>query len=105
MEGNNTNKIISSLCYFSIFFAGFILPIAVYFIVDDREVKHHAKRALFSHIIPVITIPVIIMFAIMVETMGTFGISIILGFLLAILINIVVVIWNVIKGIQVLKTY
>jgi glycopeptide antibiotics resistance protein len=105
MEENNNYKLISALCYFSIFFAGFILPIAVYFIVDNREVKDHAKRALLSHLIPLITIPIIIMFSIMAETVGGFGIFIIFGFVLAFLITIVVTVWNVVKGIQVLKTY
>jgi hypothetical protein len=105
MEENNNYKLISALCYFSIFFAGFILPIAVYFIVDHSEVKRHASRALFSHLIPLITIPMIIISAIMAETLGGFGIFMIIGFFLAFLINIVVIVWNVIKGIQVLKTY
>jgi hypothetical protein len=102
---NNTNKIISALCYFSIFFAGFILPIAVYFIVDDREVKTHAKRAFISHLIPLVTIPIFVVGGIMSGIGDVFGIVIILGFLLTFLINIVVIIWNVVKGIQVLKSY
>ncbi|MBM7661549.1 hypothetical protein JOC85_002352 [Bacillus mesophilus] len=105
MEKNNNHKLISALCYFSIFFAGFILPIAVYFIVDDYEVKRHATRALFSHLIPLITVPVILIMAILTETVGGFGIFMILGFVLAFLINIVVIVWNVVKGVQVLKTY
>ncbi|WP_456277694.1 DUF4870 domain-containing protein [Bacillus sp. AK128] len=105
MDSNNTNKLISSLCYFSIFFAGFILPIAVYFIVDDAEVKRHASRALISHIIPLITIPVFVFFGFLADAGGGFGLFILLGFLLAFLINMVIIVWNVIKGIQVLKTY
>ena len=48
MKGNN---ILSSLCYFSIFFAPFLLPIIVYFVAED-EVKYHAKKAFWSHVFP-----------------------------------------------------
>ena len=53
---DKTNKIIASLNYFSVFFAPFLLPIAVYFIVDHHEVKEHAKKALISHIVPFLSI-------------------------------------------------
>ncbi|HDR7795260.1 TPA: DUF4870 domain-containing protein, partial [Bacillus luti] len=49
MKGNN---ILLSLCYFSIFFVPFLLPIIVYFIAEDG-VKFHVKRRcdhMFSHI-------------------------------------------------------
>ncbi|KQB92025.1 MULTISPECIES: DUF4870 domain-containing protein [Geobacillus] len=107
----STNKVISSLCYFSIFFAPFILPIVVYFVVEDPGVKHHAKRSLFSHLIPAITIVVFIAFAFVPFLFGQqgeeaflFGGGLIwLGFLVAGALNLVVLIWNIIKGIQVLK--
>lgn len=47
-------KILSALSYFSVLFAPFLLPIIVYFISQDSEVKYHAKKSLISHIIPVI---------------------------------------------------
>lgn len=101
----DTNKIISSLCYFSIFFAGFILPIAVYFIVEDEVVKGHARSAFVSHLIPLITIPVFIISGLITGSGDVFGVAVILGFLIAFIVNIVVIIWNVIKGITVLKDY
>lgn len=104
-----TNKLISSLCYFSIFFAGFILPVAVYFIVDDLEVKTHAKRAFLSHLIPLVTIPLfIIPFFIMgagggePDTFFAFGLPIFM-FLIIGGVNLAVMIWNVVKGIKVLN--
>lgn len=98
-----TNRLVSSLCYFSIFFAGFIFPIAVYFIVDNPEVKQHAKKALLSHLIPVITIPVIIFPLIFTggePTLLAFGG--IMMFVIIGAINLGILIWNVVKGIKVL---
>ncbi|WP_010676592.1 DUF4870 domain-containing protein [Bacillus timonensis] len=56
----NTDKLIAALCYFSIFFAGFILPVVVYILVQNPAVKRHALHALISHIIPAATIVFII---------------------------------------------
>lgn len=95
---NRNNKAISSLCYFSIFFAPFLLPLIVYFIVDDREVKHHAKASLFSHILPVIVIPLFIV-AILLNSVAFLFFVIVLGGLA----SVFVLIWNIIKGVQLLK--
>lgn len=100
----NSNHVISSLCYFSIFFAGFILPIVVYFISQDPDVKGHAKSALLSHIVPFLS--VILVFGLfatgaVISESALAGFSI-LAVLLFIAVNIGVVIWNVIKGIKVL---
>ncbi|OQP07616.1 hypothetical protein B1690_03570 [Geobacillus sp. 46C-IIa] len=107
----STNKVLSALCYFSVFFASFILPIVVYFVVEDPDVKHHAKRSLVSHLIPVITVLLFIALAFVPVLFGQWGEESFLfsgglvwfGFFVAGLVNLVVVIWNVIKGIQVLK--
>src|SRR5699024_8196626 len=42
-------------CYFSVFFAPFLFPIVVYFVVG-LEVKRHAKKALWSHFITLVVI-------------------------------------------------
>jgi hypothetical protein len=102
---SDTNKLISALCYFSVFFAGFILPIAVYFIVHDEEVKRHAKHAFVSHLIPLITIPIFILGGVMSGAVDVAGVVIVLGFIVTFVVNIAVVVWNVVKGIQVLKSY
>ncbi|WP_064093039.1 DUF4870 domain-containing protein [Rossellomorea aquimaris] len=101
-----TNKVLSALCYFSIFFAGFILPIIVYFLSDNPHVKKDAKAAFLSHLLPVITIPLIL--AGIFLDIGIFagGSGMPFFFImmagLSILISVVVVIWNVYKGIKVL---
>lgn len=97
------NRLISSLCYFSIFFAGFIFPIAVYFIVKDDEVKEHAKKALLSHLIPIVTVPFIVLPLILSGGEPTLmAVGGVLGFILIGAINLGVLIWNVIKGIKIL---
>ncbi|PES61568.1 DUF4870 domain-containing protein [Bacillus cereus] len=103
MKGNN---ILSSLNYFSIFFAPFLFPIITY-IVAEEEVKHHAKKALWTHLIPLVT--AIIGLAIS----GTIGISsssanaieigVSVTVVIAFIVNIYYFIWNVVKGIKVLK--
>ncbi|MEE6453076.1 DUF4870 domain-containing protein [Gottfriedia acidiceleris] len=99
-----TNKILSSLCYFSVFFAPFLFPIIVYFIAKDQQLKSHSKRAFFSHILPFLTI--IILAIISLFTFNTIGdgagFALIGGFILALIVNLIVFIWNIVQGIKVL---
>ncbi|MFC0273320.1 DUF4870 domain-containing protein [Metabacillus herbersteinensis] len=102
-----TNRVISSLCYFSVFFAPFILPIAIYFIVDDEEVKNDAKKSLISHIIPILTLIGLVAMVIF-SSMANAGEGIFLslffgGFIVVGILNLVVFIWNIVKGIKVLQ--
>ncbi|TYR98837.1 DUF4870 domain-containing protein [Rossellomorea vietnamensis] len=101
-----TNRLLSSLSYFSIFFAGFIFPIIVYFLSDQPETKRHAKSAFLSHLVPLIAMPLVVagvFFDIGLLSAGN-GIPVFMfiaiGF--SLLISLIVVIWNVYKGIKVL---
>jgi hypothetical protein len=101
-----TNKLLSSLCYFSIFFAGFIFPIIVYFVSTDFDTKRHAKSAFLSHLLPLIALPLVIagiFFDIGILSVGS-GLPVFIftaiGF--SLLISLIVVTWNVYKGIKVL---
>lgn len=102
------NKVIASLSYFSVFFAPFLLPIAIYFIVDHTDVKSHAKKALVSHIIPflsVITLIGMIIYSGLSYISEAAMFSLVIGgFLLIGIINLFVVIWNIVKGIKLLTT-
>ncbi|QHW36640.1 hypothetical protein GZH82_04315 [Staphylococcus ursi] len=49
----SSNKILSSLCYFSVFFAPFIFPIAIW-ILSSGETSNNAKRALLYHFLPIV---------------------------------------------------
>lgn len=114
----DNNRILSALCYFSILFAPFLLPIIVYFITPDLEVKHHAKRSLLSHLLPVgllvITILFMIIGAFSFSTMpyDGYGTSTGIGFMSAMpiilmilymVVSLIILIWNIIQGVKVLQ--
>jgi hypothetical protein len=98
-----SRRVLSSLCYFSIFFAGFIFPLVVYLASGDEVTKMHAKKSLLSHLIPLILLPFLVV-AIIYDAQGNqvpvFTIVCIVILALTILI---VVIWNIIKGVKVLS--
>ena len=50
----SNNKLLSALCYFSVFFSPLLIPVIIYFVTDDHEVKYHAKRSFVSHLVPVV---------------------------------------------------
>ncbi|ANA81387.1 DUF4870 domain-containing protein [Paenibacillus glucanolyticus] len=92
-------QLLSSLSYFSIFFAPFLLPLIVWILSPDAYVAKHARRALFSHVFPVIAaIPMIYM----AVTSGSFG-SIIGYLILFGIIYFGAFVYNIIMGIQVLR--
>jgi len=92
-------QLLSSLSYFSIFFAPFILPILVWLLSQDAYVAKHARRALFSHLFPLLAaIPLIYM----AVTSGSF--ASVVGYL--ILFGIIYFgsfVYNIVLGIQVLR--
>ncbi|MEH7112699.1 DUF4870 domain-containing protein [Neobacillus niacini] len=99
-----TRKVLSGLCYFSIFFAGILFPLVVMFASGDDVTKSHAKKAFVSHLLPLIPVPLLIFAlftdinainneAIPVFTLVTVGIMVLIG--------LIVTIWNVIKGVKV----
>ncbi|GEN84940.1 membrane protein [Sporosarcina luteola] len=112
----SNNKILSALCYFSIFFSPLLLPGIVYFVTDDHEVKGHAKRSLISHLAPVVLLIagfILFSFSIVsyesrIHTMLTgqfdfWGLAPFLFMLIYGLLFLFVVIWNVYQGVKVLK--
>ena len=97
-----TIKMLSGICYFSIFFAPFLCPVIIYFVVNDREVRKHAKKALMLHIVPVVvTVMAIVVGVVDIVGFHFSGVSI-LFFIAVLIINIVAFVWNIVKGIQVL---
>ncbi len=112
------HKLLAALCYFSVFFAPFLLPGIVYFITDDREVKHHAKRSLVSHLVPVIlliagfiiyTFSMLSMSSPMEELLlhnNRFNFwqwAPVLFTLIYALLFLVIVVWNIIQGVKLVK--
>lgn len=101
----DTDKILSALSYFSIFFAGFIFPIVLFFTTSSESVKEHAKKAFLSHIIPLLSLPLIIS-AVFLDPVFSSGANEIPFFFLAsvlisMALSLIVVIWNIVKGIKV----
>jgi len=99
-----SRKVLSGLCYFSIFFAGFIFPLVVLLASSDQDTKRHAKHALISHIIPFITLP-FLFFAIFSDlealNNNTIPMFTIITIIVTVLATVIVAIWNVIKGVKV----
>ncbi|EJR43853.1 hypothetical protein IIM_05351, partial [Bacillus cereus VD107] len=97
---------LSSLNYFSIFFAPFLFPIITYFVAEE-EVKYHAKKALWTHLIPLITVIIglVISGIIGFSSLSANAIEIAVSAttVITIIISIYYYIWNVVKGIKVLK--
>ncbi|MEH7413726.1 DUF4870 domain-containing protein [Neobacillus drentensis] len=99
-----TRKVLSSLCYFSIFFAGFIFPLVVYLATGDKETKGHAKKSLVSHLIPLILTPLLVLavFYDFTSQLDSIPIFTILSIIVLILLWLIVIIWNIVKGVKVL---
>jgi hypothetical protein len=99
-----TRKVLSSLCYFSIFFAGFIFPLAVYFATGDEMTKKHAKKSLVSHLIPLI--PTLLLVFSIIYNFADFQDKVPALTIISIVVLgitwVVVVIWNIVKGVKVL---
>lgn len=94
-------QLLSSLSYFSIFFAPFILPVIVWIAVRDEYVARHAKRALLSHLLPFIAAMPLLFFTLAAHHAGS-----ILGYILLFcVIYFGTFVYNIVKGIQVLREY
>lgn len=110
-----SNKLLAALSYFSVFFAPLLVPVIIFFVTDDREVKNHAKRSFVSHIIPVALLVagmIILSFSLLASTNYTNGIPTGFSFwqlaplvfmLLYGLLFLGVIIWNVYHGVKVLR--
>ena len=106
-------KLLSAFSYLSIFFAPFIVPLVVYFISKDPDVKRHSIRALLSHLIPaVIGVLFFIIFifstvSISVTNLNgdnpSFPIIWFAGFALYLLVSLGIVIWNIVQAIRVIR--
>ncbi|MDY0394386.1 hypothetical protein RWE15_07890 [Virgibacillus halophilus] len=81
----------------------FLLPLIVYFVISDTEVRRHAKRALLSHILPFILIFVVIILALAMFDSNIAFAVIISGFVLSGIVYFVFFIWNIVQGIKVFQ--
>lgn len=100
-----SRKILSALSYFSIFFAGVIFPLIVWIVSVDKVAKGHAKKAFISHLILLIPTPILVFTAIyhMAGNQTEFPIMFFISIIAIVILSIIVAIWNIVKGIQVLS--
>lgn len=101
----DTRKVLSGLCYFSIFFAGILFPLVVMFASADDVTKSHAKKAFLSHLIPLIPVPLLIAAIFSdINTINNDGIPVftLVSAGIMVLVSLIVTIWNVIKGVKAL---
>ncbi|WP_028403349.1 DUF4870 domain-containing protein [Ectobacillus panaciterrae] len=99
---NFTEKLLAAGSYFSLLIFPFLFPLVVYFIASNETVKHHAKKAFLSHILPTVWIIGSVSFLLLmhtVETMNVVAVFVIAGFGL---LNFVIIVWNIGNGIHVL---
>ncbi|QDQ00216.1 DUF4870 domain-containing protein [Lysinibacillus fusiformis] len=106
-------KILSAFSYLSIFFAPFIVPLIVYFVSKDGEVKRHSIRALISHLIPflfgVIFFIVFLFSSMSLNTFepdtngNTFIIIWFAAFALYLLVSLGIIIWNIVQAVRVIR--
>lgn len=99
-----TNKVLSALCYFSVIFAPFVVPIIIYFVVDDKNVKGHAKSSLISHIIPAfffLFVMISVFTSVFIQG-DEFPTVFFLSVILFVIVNVIIFIWNIVRGIKVL---
>ncbi len=98
-EGLSVKGLLSSLCYFSIFFAPFLVPVIVWIAVRDEYVQGHAKKAILSHIFPIIAAIPLVYFIITANHAGS-----VIGFvLLFVVVYLGVFVYNIYKGIMTLR--
>lgn len=107
-------KILSAFSYLSIFFAPFIVPLIVFFVSKDGEVKRHSIRALLSHVIPVLAGIIFFLTSIFFSTMSfdaynattddyTLLIVWIVAFAIYLIVSFGIVIWNIIQAVRVIR--
>ncbi|EEM03029.1 DUF4870 domain-containing protein [Bacillus pseudomycoides] len=103
----NGNKVLSSFSYWSVLFAPVLFPLIVW-ILGDHETKGHAKRALWTHLIPGITTFIgIVVLGIMDVGFKQPGTTMAIGAIIMVcicgLISLYFFIWNIVKGIRVIR--
>ncbi|MGO2298827.1 DUF4870 domain-containing protein [Paucilactobacillus nenjiangensis] len=106
METNQSYKIVNGFSYLSILFLPIIFPLIVWLLAGDRaEMRYHAIRAFWLHLIPTLLTMISV---ILIGSVGLFTgnaahvgwLSIILIGVLAI-VSFVLFIYNIVKAVQI----
>ena len=102
-KSTQSERLLSALSYFSVFFAPIIFPIVIW-ILADKPVSTHAKKSLIFHILPYFLMIIgsaILGYSGMVSSTALSVILLIIGFL-ALIGAIYFVIYNLYCGIKIL---
>ncbi|MCR8846212.1 hypothetical protein NQ117_21235 [Paenibacillus sp. SC116] len=94
----SSKHLLAALCYFSIFFAGVLLPLVVLFTADHGYTRKHASYALISQLLPFVFIVFVFISLFSGEFVISFGFT-----LLAAILSFFIFVWNIIMGIKVLR--
>lgn len=120
----DNSKLLSSLSYFSVLFAPLLLPFIVWIVADNRDVKHHSKRALISHLIPTVLLIAASLISFFQffsfrqtstdfldsqslltapNSIGFWGAAPILFMMIYSFLFLIVLVWNIVQGVKVFK--
>ncbi len=103
----SNRSLLSSLNYFSLFFAPLIFPL-ITLIVGSKDIKKHGKRALISQLIPAVAY--VLMMSVFSLTAYIAGVNephsfiVTSGIVTIILIVVSIVVWNVMQGVKQLRS-
>ncbi|GAA3622281.1 DUF4870 domain-containing protein [Secundilactobacillus similis] len=102
-----TRKVVNALSYISIIFAPFLFPIIVWFLSrDDPDMHHHAGRAAWLHLIPIVLTVIVLIISGVVgvatnDSVSTGGTAFFL-LLLAGIVDLVLYVYNIYFGLKIL---
>ncbi|QED49547.1 DUF4870 domain-containing protein [Cytobacillus dafuensis] len=98
-----TNRVLSSLSYLSVLFAGILFPLVVFLVTEDKKTKYHAKKALLSQLIMLVPFPVVVYSAITQIVMNQTEVPMLFisSVIITILLCLIVAVWNIVKGIKI----
>ena len=110
------SKGLSAINYLSFYFVPFVFPLIVFFISKEPFVKHHAKRAFVSHLIPIIFgIIFAIVFVVSIFSVESriysdelssgdiFTGPFLITLASFIIVTVIIAIWNLVQAIKVLR--
>jgi len=95
-----TDKLLSSLCYFSVIFAPFLFPVIVFFL-SSGEVRSHAGKSLWVHIAPYLSVFIGVGIGVWISREGHSTIAIII-IVIGGLIGLYYLVLNFVRGIRIL---
>ncbi|EUJ33657.1 hypothetical protein MFLO_00355 [Listeria floridensis FSL S10-1187] len=102
----NSHKMVKSLSYFSIFFAPILVPLFIWVFGEAKDIRHHAKIALISHLAPTIALffafSIFSLAHISTDSADTLGFIAFAGIISFIIFSIVLFFFNIIRGVQML---